>query len=249
MNVEIWMHWIYICNPIFRGTHFHSDQWWLWMHVQATHNNPAAVTGKSLYRKREMWVGIWNYCLKICRSTLQPCGSIVFFIFFVIYWIMNCPGCSLMRYYCQRSSDVCHVTMPHLCSSVVQWGVPCLCPRSCFSPLELQPSKPLQPIIFALPFCQTWPQLINTTLELYINSWQACWPIILLMNANGPSHSESHSDMDTHAPLNMHTHIWICLSTSPLYYFVAMMKCWSWRPLAQAAPEVGLTPAVSHRRV
>lgn len=120
----------------------------------------------------------------------------------------------------------------------MQRAVQCLCPRSRFSPLELQPSKPLQPVIFALPFCQTWHQLINTTLGLYINSWQACWPIIPLMNANGPSHSESHSDTDAHAPLNMHTHIWIRLSTSPLYYFVVMMKCWSWRPLARTAPRL-----------
>lgn len=121
-----------------------------------------------------------------------------------------------------------------LCCSVVQLTVERLCPRSCFSSLELQPS------------CQMWHQHINTsTLGLYTNSWQACWPIILLMNANGPS----HSDTDTHARLNMHTHIWICLSTSLLYYFVAMMKYRSWRPLARSAPEVGLTPAVSHRRV
>lgn len=133
-----------------------------------------------------------------------------------------------------------------LCCSVVQLTVERLCPRSCFSSLELQPSKPLLAFVFALPSCQIWHQLINTsTLGLYTNSWQACWPIILLMNANGPS----HSDMDTHARLNLHTHIWICLSTSLLYYFVAMMRYRSWRPLARSAPEVGLTPAVSHRKV
>lgn len=158
--------------------------------------------------------------------------------------------CSIMSHCCQRSSD--HCRKPHFCVFMLFCcaTVECLCPRSCFSPLELQPSKPLLAFIFALPSCQMWHQLMNTsTLGLYTNSWQACWPFILLMNANGPSHSKSHSDTDTHARLNMHTHIWICLSTSPLYYFVAVMKCWSWRLLARSAPEVGLTPAVSHRRV
>lgn len=165
---------------------------------------------------------------------------------------MNYIGCSLMSHCYQRISGVdvlkCHIFVFLHCS--VQLTVQRLSATSCFSPLELQPPKPLPPFIFAIPSCQMWHQLINTsTLGLYINSWQACWPIILLMNANGPSHSESHSDTDAHARLNMHTHIWICLSTSPLYYFVAVMKCRSWRPLARAAGEVGLTPAVSHKRV
>lgn len=187
----------------------------------------------------------WN--LELLSKNISPSAPVValwvFFSWFigswtildVLWWIivavLQCPIYTL------------------LCSCVVQLAVQCLCPRSCFSPSELQPSKPLQPFIFALPFCQMRHQLINTTLGFSINSWQACWPIIPLMNANGPSHSESHSDMDAHAPLNMHTHIWIRLSTSPLYYFAAMMKCRSWRPLARAAPEVGLTPAVSHRKV
>lgn len=137
-----------------------------------------------------------------------------------------------------------------VCCSVVQLTVERLCVKSCFSLLGLQPSKPLLAFIFALLSCPMWHQLINTsTLGLYTNSWHACWPIILLMNANGPSHSKSHSDTDVHAQLNMHTHIWICLSTSLLYYFVAMMKHRSWKPLARSAPEVGLTPADSHRRV
>lgn len=162
------------------------------------------------------------------------------------FCIMNYPGCSLMSHCCQRSSHVCHVTKLHL--HIFMLAVQCLCQRSCFSPSVLQPSKCLQFFMFALLFCLMRHQLINTTSGFYINSWQACWPIIPLMNANGPSHSESYSDMDAHAPLNMHTHIWIRLSTSPLYYFVALMKCRGWRPLARAAPEFGLTPAASHRR-
>lgn len=172
-----------------------------------------------------MGVGIWIYRL-LKKKKKQPfgcCGSIVLFLWYigwwtildVLWWVIVANGALTIV------TLQLHIFTLFCCAAP---AVECPCPRWCFSPLALQPSKPLQLFVFALPFCQMRYRLINTTLGLYINSWQARWPIIPLMNANGPSHSEPHSDTDAHAPLNMHTRIWIRLSTSRLYYFVALMN-------------------------
>lgn len=55
--------------------------------------------------------GSWNLDLLSLKKTalrllLQHC------VVFVIYWMMNHPGCSL-SHCCQRSSDDCHVTITY----------------------------------------------------------------------------------------------------------------------------------------
>lgn len=104
-------------------------------------------------RRGKTWVGIWIYCLKK-KQPFGSCGSIVLFLWCcgsgtildVLWWDIVAKGALMMIVMLQL-----RIFTLFCCTAAAG---ECPCPRSCFSPSELRPFKPLQPFVFSLPFCQ-----------------------------------------------------------------------------------------------